>query len=311
MSDIVIETRGLTRYYGSRKVVDSLDLSIPRGSVYGFLGRNGAGKSTTIRMLLGLVEPTRGSSTVLGENSMNLSPEARARIGYLAEGHHIYEWMTVRESGRFQASFYPRWNQSIFDGVIGHFGLDPNAHGKNLSRGQRAGLCLAMTLAPEPELLILDDPALGLDTVMRRALLQSMIYVTRGEGRTILFSSHVMSDIERVADHVCIIDQGHLKANCSVDTFREKVVKVVLKFDGVAPEVPAVPGLLQSTRSGRELSVTVANFDSKTDAVLRGLEPIRLEQVPLTLEEACISYLDNRGEINFFSQSVASQEAMQ
>src|SRR5580700_5080228 len=115
-NDFAIETRGLTKYYGSRQVVAPLDLKIPRGSIYGFLGRNGAGKTTTIRMLMGLVEPTRGTATVLGQDSMDLTPELRARIGYLAEGHNVYEWMTVEECRSFQAGFYPHWNNDVFAG---------------------------------------------------------------------------------------------------------------------------------------------------------------------------------------------------
>jgi ABC-2 type transport system ATP-binding protein len=307
MSEIVIETRGLTRYFGARRVVESLDLSIPKGSVYGFLGRNGAGKSTTIRMLLGLVEPTRGSATVLGEPSTNLSAEVRSRIGYLAEGHHVYGWMTVRESGRFQAAFYPKWNQTIFDGVVSHFGLDPKMLGKNLSRGQRAGLCLAMTLAPEPEFLILDDPALGLDPVMRRSLLQSMIYVTRGANRTILFSSHQLADVERVADHIGVLHEGTLRASCSLDTFRESVVQMVLYFDDAPPTLPPLPGLLQSFRTEHELSLTFANYNERTESVLQGLGARRMEEVPMSLEEAFVSYLGERGEKSFFLNDLVYQ----
>ncbi len=175
---------------------------MPAGSIYGFLGRNGMGKTTTIRILLGLEEPTRGGTRVFGEDSRRLRPETRARIGYLPEGHHVYGWMTVRECGQFQAAFFPKWNQHIFDVVITHFRLTPKMKAGHLSRGQRAGLCLAMTLAPEPELLVLDDPALGLDPVARRSLLQSMLYVTRQPNRTILFSSHLLSDVERVADRI-------------------------------------------------------------------------------------------------------------
>ncbi|RYG65107.1 ABC transporter ATP-binding protein [bacterium] len=311
MNDIIIETQGLTRFYGEKKVVDSLDLSIARGTVTGFLGRNGAGKTTTIRMLLGLVEPTRGTSTVFGEPSLELSPETKGRIGYLAEGHHVYEWMTVKESGRFQKSFYPRWNQDVFDGIIGHFDLDPKKLGKHLSRGQRAGLCLALTLAPEPELLVLDDPGLGLDTVMRRTLLEALIYVTRQDNCTILFSSHIMSDIERVADHLCVIDHGTVRANCSVDTFRESIVKMVLRFDGEAPAAPQLPNLLQSTRNQSDLSVVVANYDEAAAAALQKLGARDMVQVPMTLEEASVAYLDESGEKNFFLSRTRSKGGTQ
>lgn len=302
MNEAVIETRNLTRYFGKKQIVAPLNLTVPRGSIFGFLGRNGAGKSTTIRMLMGLLEPTRGTSQVLGEDSQNLSPQTRARIGYLAEGHHVYGWMTIAECARFQKSFYAHWNERIFQGVIRHFNLEMTMKAGNLSRGQRAGLCLALTLAPEPELLILDDPALGLDPVARRSLLQSMLFVSRGEGRTILFSSHLLSDVERVADHIAILDGGVLRANCPLDTFRESVRQFVLHFAGEVPILPPLPGLLQSFRTPGEISLTFANFNDDLMAGLESLGAFRIEEVPLSLEDAFISYLSDRGEKSFFLQ---------
>jgi len=193
----VIAIDHLTKFYGKREIITDLSLQVPRGSIYGFLGRNGMGKTTTIRIFLGLEDATRGSAKVFGLDSRNLPPEARARIGYLPEGHHVYGWMTVKECGQFQASYFPAWNQDIFETVLTHFRLTSKMKAGHLSRGQRAGLCLALTLAPEPELLVLDDPALGLDPVARRSLLQSMLYVTRKADRTIFFSSHLLSDVER------------------------------------------------------------------------------------------------------------------
>lgn len=299
--DFAIETQGLTRYYGARRVVAPLDLRVPRGTIVGFLGRNGAGKSTTIRMLLGLVPPTRGSATVLGHDCTALPPEARARIGYLAEGHPVYGGMRVEECGRFQSRFYPRWNDEIFRGVVAHFGLKRTALAGDLSRGERAGLCLALTLAPEPELLILDDPALGLDPVARRSLLQSMLYVTRRADRTILFSSHLLSDVERVADRIAVLDGGVLRANCTLDTFRRRVRQYVLHFPDTAPPLPPVPGLLHSFRAGREIVLTLANPDAATDRLLAGLGAERIETVPLGLEEAFIDYLGERRARVFFA----------
>src|SRR5512136_2639057 len=244
----VIRTRGLTRYFGARPAVYELNLEVPRGGVFALLGRNGSGKTTTIRMLLGLLEPTRGGGNILGHDIRALPPEARARIGYLTEEHQLYGWMSVRDCGDFQAHFYPAWNEKIFRGIIGHFGLRPTAQVKYLSRGERAGLCLALTLAPEPELLILDDPAMGLDPVARRSLIESMVYLTRRADRTIFFSSHQLPDVERVADHIAVLDHGSLRACCPLDAFRNSVRQVRLRFTGTPPPLPKIPGLLQAVR---------------------------------------------------------------
>jgi ABC-2 type transport system ATP-binding protein len=295
----VIHTRDLTKYFGAKCAVNSLDLAVPRGCVFAFLGRNGSGKSTTIRMLLGLLAPDRGEASLLGCDSRTLTPAIRARIGYLTEEHQVYGWMTVREAGKFQASFYPRWNDKIFRGVIDHFGLNPNAQVKHLSRGMRAGLCLALTLGPDPELLILDDPALGLDAVARRSLIESMIYLTRRADRTIFFSSHHLADVERVADYLAVLDYSVLRACCPLDVFRTSVREVLMRFDGSPPKLPTIPGLLQAFRTERELRATFVHYNESTEQALRALQPLTMEMVPLGLEDAFIRYVGERGEKTF------------
>ena len=299
MDDSVIQTRKLARCFGSRTVVCDLDLDVPRGCIFGFLGRNGSGKTTTIRMLLGLLAPTRGESRVLGEDSRVLSDRTRSRIGYMAEGHPVYEWMRVGECGRFQAACFPTWNDSIFDAVLEHFRLGPDRKARELSRGERAGLCLALTLAPEPELLILDDPAIGLDPVARRSLLEAMIAVTRSKDRTILFSSHLLSDVERVADWIAVLDRGVLRACCTMATFQRRISRFVLAWDGTPPpDTPKLPGLVHAFRAGRELQLTIANADEDVRAAIGSLGASSIDEVPIGLEEAFIDYLGDRGERN-------------
>src|SRR5262249_7109129 len=249
-SDSVIEARGLTRYFGRKCAVDSISFRVPRGSVFAFIGRNGAGKTTTIRMILGLLEPTRGSSTILSYDSTSLPPASRARIGYIAEGHPVYSWMRDGRYACCHRAFYSHWNQDIFAAVIDYFAIDPRTKAGHLSHGQRAGLHLAMTLAIEPELLMLDDPATGLDPSARRSLLEAMIYFTPSRERTIFFSRHLLDDVERVADHVAVLDYSVLRACASVETFRECVRRLVVRFPSEPPrKLPVIPGLLRVTRS--------------------------------------------------------------
>jgi ABC-2 type transport system ATP-binding protein len=302
MNDAVIETRRLTRYFGSKPAVQDLTLSVPRGSVFGFLGRNGSGKSTTIRMLLGLLKPTRGQARVLGHDPRTMPTEIRGRIGYMAESHPVFNWMTVGEHARFQSRFYRTWNQDVFDGVIDHFHIAADAKARSLSRGEQAGLCLALTLAPEPELLILDDPALGLDPVARRSLIEAMVFVTRGQGRTVFFSSHLLSDVERLADHIAILDHSVLRVCCTTETFQERVQQLVLTFAGPPPlKLPAIPGLLQTVRSATELRLTLVNVGEATQNALASMGPTRIEPAALGLEQAFLDYLGQHGEKTAFA----------
>jgi ABC-2 type transport system ATP-binding protein len=303
--DPVIQADGLTRYFGGKCAVDALSLSVPRGSVFGFIGRNGAGKTTTIRMLLGLLEPTRGSSTILGHDSMALPPAARARIGYMAEGHPVYAWMLVRECAAFQRGCHTRWNHDIFAAVIDNFSINPSTKAGHLSHGQSAGLHLAMTLATEPELLVLDDPATGLDPAARRSLLEAMIYFTRSRNRTIFFSSHLLDEVERVADHVAVLDYSVLRACCSVETFRDRVRRLVVRLPQEGTRngrnhLSAIPGLLRVVRSEDELSLIVANPGSHTHRALESLGAEMVAEQPISLEDALIAYVGRQGEKSFF-----------
>jgi ABC-2 type transport system ATP-binding protein len=296
-SAAVIQTCALTRYFGDKAALRDMTLRVPRGSVFAFLGRNGSGKSTAIRIMLGLLEPTRGSARILGCDSRDLPPALRDRIGYMAENHPVFDWMRVHQCASFQRAFYPHWSQDVFSAVIDHFAIDPRTRAGHLSHGQRAGLCLAMTLAPEPELLVLDDPDTGLDPVARRALLEAMLYFTRGGDRTIFFSSHLLDDVERVADHIAVLDRGVLRACCSVDTFRERVRHLVVRFAGSPPqELPGIPGLLQTERSENELSVIVANATDATHRQLDVLGAVAVDEQPISLEDALIAHVGRRGE---------------
>ena len=243
MTTPAIATDRLTKYYGARPVVNGLSLRIPEGCVYGFLGRNGAGKSTTIKMLMGMVRPTSGRVELLGSDLAVLPPSEKARIAYLAEGQPLYGWMTVAEAVRFARAFHPgRWNQAMLDQILDHFEIRPQARVRRLSNGQRGNVALALAIAPDPDLLVLDDPTLGLDTVARHDFLLSMIRLVQRRGRTILFSSHILADVERVADRIGVLVDGTLRVDCPTDRFKEGVCKLVLEFAGRPPRFPAAPG---------------------------------------------------------------------
>lgn len=309
MPDVIV-TQRLTKFYDRRAVVDSLDLRVPQGSVYGFLGRNGSGKSTTIKMLLGMVEPDFGQSELLGEDSRQLRPATRARIAYLAEGHPLYRYMTVRQAVDFNRSFYPNWDQSLLEQILEHFQLSPQAKIRRLSNGQRAQVSLALAVAADPELLILDDPTLGLDTVVRRDFLESLILIIQRRGRTILFSSHILSDVERVADRIGILVNGALRVDCPTDHFKQSIRKVVLEFAGVPPEIPPARGLVSTRRWGGRVELVFVGLGDEQRELIESLGPLSIDVLELNLEDAFVEYTRGRsGSLPAFSGDRADVDA--
>ncbi|MDX1965631.1 MAG: ABC transporter ATP-binding protein [Planctomycetaceae bacterium] len=285
-----IVTEHLSKAYGPKWVVRDLNLRVPTGSVYGFLGRNGAGKSTTIKMLTGMVPPDSGRSLLLGEDIATLTPDTRARVAYMAEGHPLYGWMSIGEMVRFTRAFHTAWDQTLVDQVLDHFELSRRQKCGRLSRGQQAQVSLALAMAPDPELLILDDPTLGLDTVVRRDFLEVLIQLIQSRGRTILFSSHILGDVERVATRIGVMVDGVLRVDCPTETFRESVRKVVAEFDGEPPEFPGCEGLVSWRRVGIQLELVVVNWTAPQQAVLESLEPRWIDVLELNLEDAFIEY---------------------
>ncbi len=289
MSDVIV-THRLTKYYDAHCAVDGLNLRVAQGTVYGLLGRNGAGKTTAIRMLLGMAHPSYGQAEVLGEDSLRLRPETRARIAYLAEGHPLYRWMTIGQAVQFTRPFYPSWNQHLLEQILDHFELSQRRRTGRLSRGQRAQVALALAVAADPEVLILDDPTLGLDTVVRRDFLESLIQIIQRRGRTILFSSHILSDVERVADRIGILVDGVLRVDCPTDHFKDSVRKVLLEFDDAPPELADFPGLVNRRQVGHKLELIVVGLGDQHRRLFDALRPRGIEVIDFNLEDAFIEY---------------------
>lgn len=302
---IVVRTQHLTRYFGHRAVVRDLDFSMTRGSVVGLLGLNGAGKTTTIRMLMGLLEPTRGTCEVLGVDSRQLTPAVRCRIGYTVEGHFLYPWMRVRDCERFGRETHSAWDGTLFEQSVQRFGIDTDAKVSWLSRGQRAGVSLASTLAGNPELLILDDPALGLDPVSRRALNETIVDFSESGDRTVLLSSHLLDDVERVADRVALMVDGRLLVDSRLDEFRNHVSAWVVNCDHDPTSQHTIPGLVHCRSLGSRWHITVAN---PNDAVMEALQALdgEIEPVDVTFEDAVLAYLSRSRVSHSFYAGAAS-----
>ena len=291
-SPFAIETAGLTKRFGENTAVDNLSLQIPPGHTFGFIGPNGAGKTTTIKMLMGMLRRTAGQARVLGVD-VGADPVAmKRRVGYVPESHFIYRWMRVGEAIGFCKSLYPTWNDRLCADLLRLFELDVGKRVKHLSKGMRVKVALLLALAHEPEVLILDEPMAGLDPVVREELLEGVLRTTDQGPRTVLFSSHTLSDVQRMADTLGIIHEGRLLVHCPVDALlrRTKRIRAVLD-DGSAPDNPPEDIVWQHVRD-REWLLTVKDFSADTVERLRATNRLQqVEVIDLGLEEIFKDYV--------------------
>ncbi len=288
MDEHPIVVENLVKYYEGRCVLDGIDLKVPRGCIYGLLGRNGCGKTTLIRALLGLEPPTQGRTLLLGQDSRSLAAGTRARIGYVAEGHNLIQNYRVRRLIGLCKDLSLRWNAEFFDHLMETFRLPMDRKVKELSAGMRAQLNLALAMAADPELLILDDPTLGLDTVARRQFLELAIDLIQKQDRTILFSSHILGDVERIADRVGIMAGGKLAVDCELEELKRRVRKLHILFPSAAPENLYITEIINQRNAGREMVLTVANWNSQKQAILETFGPDSCSELVMTLEDIFI-----------------------
>jgi len=250
----VIEVKGLTRRFGRKVALDDVTLTVARGRVFGLVGENGAGKTTLIKLLLGLLKPESGTVSVFGHDPVRDPAAVLSRIGYLSEDRDIPGWMRVRELMWYTQAFYPNWDEQFAREIIATFGLDPDAKIRNLSRGQKAHAGLLAALAYRPELLLLDEPSSGLDPIVRRDILGAIIRTVADEGRTVLFSSHLLDEVERVADDVAMIHRGRVVMCDTLDNIKAAHHRVTFRFKTEQAKQPDIPHALMWEGMGREWS---------------------------------------------------------
>ncbi len=258
-----ITTSRLTKIYDGHAAVEGLDWQIPVGSAWAFLGENGAGKSTTLRMLMGFTPAASGSCTVLGEDPMRMAPRTRERIAYVAEEPLLPPWMRVDRMVRFHASFYPRWNASLERNLLERFELSARKRISTLSKGQNRRLMLVLALCQNSDLMILDEPWSGLDVAARRELLGLLgDYLAKGE-RTLLISSHIVTDVERIASDVAIVRGGRLIHAAPLDELHENVKRIRMPRELWArtAEHWHSAGVLSEEGTDATQVVTVRRFD--------------------------------------------------
>ena len=289
--DYVIETRALSKRYGRKLALDNLDLRIPRGRIHAIVGANGAGKSTLFRILMGFMPPTAGEARILDRDSQKLTPDDRGRIGFVNEEHTLPGWMRVSQVVAMQKRQYARWNQHAFDSVIGHYHVLPEQKVAQLSRDERAGLNLALALAQGPELLVLDEPTLGLDVIAKRAFLESLLYSNAADDCTVIYCSHQMEEIERVADNLIILERGQLKNMSAPEDFTARVSHWVADVPFKGPALHTVPGLLEVQRLDGLHHYLVLDQDDGFERFLREAGARNVQSMPVSLDRAVNAFL--------------------
>ena len=282
----VVEIKNLTRRFGAKTALDDVSLTVPAGVVFGLVGENGAGKTTLIKHVLGLLKAQKGTVRVFGKDPVEDPAGVLSRIGYLAEETSLPGWMTVHELMRYTQAFYPTWDEAFAEELRTEFGLESRAVVKNLSKGQRARAGLMAALSYRPDLLLLDEPSSGLDPIVRRDILGAIIRTIADEGRTVLFSSHLLSEVERVSDYVAMVRGGKIVFADALDTIKTTHFKATLQFTSSRTAAPTITGALHWEGFGREWVAVChgrpADIESAAalqDARLVAHEPASLDDI--------------------------------
>jgi ABC-2 type transport system ATP-binding protein len=284
-TDNVIEIRRLTRQFGTKRALDNVSFAVPRGVVFGLVGANGAGKTTLIRHVLGLLKAQTGSVRVFGRDPVADPVGVLSRVGYLSEEGDLPGWMRVDELLRYMRAFYPNWDEDYAQDLRKQFALDGAQKVKSLSKGQRARAGLLVALAYRPELLLLDEPSSGLDPIVRRDILGAIVRTIADEGRTVLFSSHLLEEVERVSDCVAMLKGGRIVFAGELDDVKQSHHRLTLRFEGERIQPPPLDGVLAWEGRGREWTALASG---RLDDLLLASSAIGaevIEQQPLSLDE--------------------------
>ena len=302
MAQIAIEAGDLSKTFpGGVVAVNGLDLEVPSGSVYGLIGRNGAGKTTAIRMLMGLLHPSGGTARVLGMDMWTAPRQARALVGYVPQEQQVHAWMTVRELCYYVSHFYETWDAQYARRLASRFDLAWDRQLGLMSGGEQRKVSIILAVAARPEVLFLDEPAAGLDPIARRELVDEIVdMLSSNGGCTVLLSTHIISDLERIAEHVGIMDRARVSVEAPLEELQRTIKRVQVVFDGgQPPEGFAIPGAVHGEAAGPVLTAIVRLHSEDQLAELRSTPGLRVNVFPLGLEDIFIELIgpDARREL--------------
>jgi ABC-2 type transport system ATP-binding protein len=292
--DRVVEVKALTRRFGAKAALDDVSITIPRGIVFGLVGANGAGKTTLIKHVLGLLKAQAGSVRVFGRDPVADPAGVLGRVGYVSEEHDLPGWMRVWELLRYNEVFYANWDSAYAEDLRRRFELDPAARVKQLSKGQRARANLLVALAHRPELLVLDEPSSGLDPIVRRDILEAIIRAIADEGRTVLFSSHLLHEVERVSDHVTMMHQGKIIVSAPLDDVKQSHRCLTLRFAEALSGPPDFAGALAWEGNGHEWTAVCHGQVAELQAAATRCGAVVLDKRVPSLDEIFVARVGTR-----------------
>lgn len=283
-SDAIV-IQGLEKQFGQRKVLRKLDWTVPAGRVIGLLGRNGAGKTTLLRCMVGLSPIDGGQINIFGEPMTEPGGQRLHRIGFVPQSFDLFPWMKVRGYLDFTAAFYPKWNHEFCDRLIGDWQIDRKQKIGELSQGQRQKLAIIRALAPDPDLLLLDEPVASLDPQARRAFMSELMQLVQRPGKTVIFSTHITADLERAGADIALLKEGRIVLESPLATLHKRIRRAVLTRDSGWNEMPSLQGALHTTRDANDLQLIVDGMDDDALQALAQQEQARLHIEPLPLED--------------------------
>ncbi|MGI6435964.1 MAG: ABC transporter ATP-binding protein [Syntrophomonadaceae bacterium] len=295
--DLAIETRALNKSFEGFKAIDELSLGVPTGSIFGLIGPNGAGKTTLIQMLTGIIRPDSGEAFILGRSIREKDGSIRERLGYVPDVPIMYPGFTVAEMYRLGSKLYPFWDWERCRSLHRGFNLPQGQRIRNLSRGQKVQVSLVMALALRPHLLLLDEPTAGLDPVVRRSFLDTIIEEAASHGTTVFYSTHNLNDLEQSADHIAAIYRGRLMFSCSLDELKESIHRLQLVFTGEPPQeaIQSLPGLIDCQSSGRTMIITIKGDGDRIYSRLTALGAELVKEMDLDLESIFVTLMKAEG----------------
>jgi len=285
MNDTTVEASNLSKSFGDKQVLQDMSFGVSPGDVVGVLGKNGAGKTTLLELMLGFTAPSGGGVRLFGHESYSLPGDIKSRVGFVPQQDELLDQLSVADQLRVIASFYSRWDAALITRLCAEWGVDLKARIKSMSVGERQKLSILLAFGHRPDLLILDEPVASLDPIARRQFLEQLLTISADGERAIVFSSHIVSDIERLANRIWILKDGRLDWKGDLDSLKESIVRLHIR--SAAAELPAfkIPGVLNFRRDGAFATAVVRDWTSAAQDALEKSALVQIEVETLGLEE--------------------------